>query len=234
MLTNRKDSVNLLLHLPKACHQIVDENQWICLKIFPRFTENERRNHCVNQTGDRLIHLSTNKMVLTVVLLSHPLFLVTITSRTRRVILLQMDSWFKSSIIAIHEKVCCFTPILHLNILFASRSTNAFLEFVEYEPYYFQQIRCLSGVEDEDYIAWYLLLLFPCDDIHLALCSSFMKTIKERLTEGGASGAFFFFTKDEKFIAKSCTFDEINHIRQSSFMLSKYFEENPESFITRL
>jgi hypothetical protein len=61
-----------------------------------------------------------------------------------------------------------------------------------------------------------------------------MKTIKERLTEGGASGAFFFFTKDEKFIAKSCTLDEIAHIRRSSLMLSKYFQENPESFITRV
>lgn len=70
--------------------------------------------------------------------------------------------------------------------------------------------------------------------IHLIPCRSFMKTIKERLTEGGASGAFFFFTKDEKFIAKSCTLDEIAHIRRSSLMLSKYFQENPESFITRV
>lgn len=61
-----------------------------------------------------------------------------------------------------------------------------------------------------------------------------MKTIKERLTEGGASGAFFFFTKDEKFIAKSCTLDEIAHIRRSSLMLAKYFHENPESFITKV
>jgi hypothetical protein len=65
-------------------------------------------------------------------------------------------------------------------------------------------------------------------------CRSFMKTIKERLTEGGASGAFFFFTKDENFIAKSCTLDEIAHIRRSSLMLAKYFHENPESFITKV
>jgi hypothetical protein len=64
--------------------------------------------------------------------------------------------------------------------------------------------------------------------------SSFKKTIKERLTEGGASGAFFFFTKDEKFIAKSCTLEEIAHIRRSSLMLANYFQENPESFITRV
>jgi hypothetical protein len=69
---------------------------------------------------------------------------------------------------------------------------------------------------------------------HPLCVRSFMKTIKERLTEGGASGAFFFFTKDEKFIAKSCTLDEIAHIRRSSLMLSKYFQDNPESFITRV
>eukprot|EP00602_Paraphysomonas_sp_CaronLab_P002811 CAMPEP_0185026992 /NCGR_PEP_ID=MMETSP1103-20130426/11740_1 /TAXON_ID=36769 /ORGANISM="Paraphysomonas bandaiensis, Strain Caron Lab Isolate" /LENGTH=1008 /DNA_ID=CAMNT_0027560801 /DNA_START=160 /DNA_END=3186 /DNA_ORIENTATION=- len=90
------------------------------------------------------------------------------------------------------------------------------VEFVEYEPYYFRQIRLSSGVEDTDYI------------------TSFMKTIKERLTEGGASGAFFFFTKDEKFISKSCTLDEIAHIRRSSLMLSRYFQENPDSFITKI
>lgn len=61
-----------------------------------------------------------------------------------------------------------------------------------------------------------------------------MKTIKERLTEGGASGAFFFFTKDERFIAKSCTTDEIAHIRRSAVLMAKYLEENPFSFITKV
>lgn len=61
-----------------------------------------------------------------------------------------------------------------------------------------------------------------------------MKTIKERLTEGGASGAFFFFTKDERFIAKSCTTDEIAHIRRSAVLMAHYLEENPYSFITKV
>jgi hypothetical protein len=69
---------------------------------------------------------------------------------------------------------------------------------------------------------------------HLFPHSSFKRTIKERLTEGGASGAFFFFTKDEKFIAKSCTLEEIAHIRRSSLILADYFQENPESFLTRV
>lgn len=63
---------------------------------------------------------------------------------------------------------------------------------------------------------------------------SFMATIKERLTEGGASGAFFFFTKDETFIAKSCTVEEFIHIRKSASILANYFEENPHSFITKV
>lgn len=45
---------------------------------------------------------------------------------------------------------------------------------------------------------------------------------------------FFFFTKDERFIAKSCTLEEITHIRRSSLMISNYFLENPDSFITRI
>jgi 1-phosphatidylinositol-4-phosphate 5-kinase len=87
---------------------------------------------------------------------------------------------------------------------------------VEFEPYYFRQIRLNDNVKDEEYI------------------QSFMKTIKERLTEGGASGAFFFFTKDERFIAKSCTTDEIAHIRRSAVSMAGYLEENPFSFITKI
>lgn len=90
------------------------------------------------------------------------------------------------------------------------------MEFVEFEPYYFRQIRLHDNVQDFDYI------------------NSFMKTIKERLTEGGASGAFFFFTKDERFIAKSCTTDEIAHIRRSAHQMEKYLSENPASFITKI
>ncbi len=61
-----------------------------------------------------------------------------------------------------------------------------------------------------------------------------MKTIKERLTEGGASGAFFFFTKDEKFIAKSCTTEEFLHIRRTAPKLADYFEQHSHSFITKV
>jgi 1-phosphatidylinositol-4-phosphate 5-kinase len=96
------------------------------------------------------------------------------------------------------------------------RFSDVSVEFVEFEPYYFRQIRLHDNVQDFDYI------------------NSFMKTIKERLTEGGASGAFFFFTKDERFIAKSCTTDEIAHIRRSAVQMEKYLSENPASFITKI
>jgi hypothetical protein len=84
-----------------------------------------------------------------------------------------------------------------------------------------------------------MMILQSChavSDIMSMSCSarSFMKTIKERLTEGGASGAFFFFTKDERFIAKSCTTDEIAHIRRSAVSMAKYLEDNPFSFITKV
>lgn len=96
------------------------------------------------------------------------------------------------------------------------RFSDVSVEFVEFEPYYFRQIRLHDNVQDADYI------------------NSFMKTIKERLTEGGASGAFFFFTKDERFIAKSCTTDEIAHIRRTAMAMEKYLAENPASFITKI
>ena len=76
--------------------------------------------------------------------------------------------------------------------------------------------------------------VFFCFVVITMLGRSFMKTIKERLTEGGASGAFFFFTKDERFIAKSCTTDEIAHIRRSAVLMSEYLEANPYSFITKV
>lgn len=97
-----------------------------------------------------------------------------------------------------------------------NRFSDVSVEFVEFEPYYFRKIRLNDNVADDAYIM------------------SFMKTIKERLTEGGASGAFFFFTKDERFIAKSCTTDEVAHIRRSAVVMAKYLEENPYSFITKI
>lgn len=62
----------------------------------------------------------------------------------------------------------------------------------------------------------------------------FATTIKERLTQGGASGAFFFFSKGEKFIAKSCSGEELDTLRNNAQAYADYMERNPDSCISRI
>ena len=95
-------------------------------------------------------------------------------------------------------------------------SFSDYVEFSEYCPYYFRQIRLASGISDDMFISY------------------FNSTVKERLTEGGASGAFFFFSKDEKFIAKSCTIEEMEIIRDNAEALSQYLVKNPTSYISEI
>jgi len=88
--------------------------------------------------------------------------------------------------------------------------------FTEYAPYSFRKIRLESGVSDHIYE------------------SSFKTTIKERLTEGGASGAFFFFSMGEKFLAKSCTETEMEMLVENAAKYASFLGANPNSFITRI
>eukprot|EP01038_Epipyxis_sp_PR26KG_P014040 gene14040-18831_t len=90
------------------------------------------------------------------------------------------------------------------------------VEFTEFQPYHFRRVRYSCGITDEIYI-------------HL-----FSTTIKERLSEGGASGAFFFFSRGEKFIAKSCTLSEIETLQSNAAQYADYLVANPESFISRI
>jgi hypothetical protein len=90
--------------------------------------------------------------------------------------------------------------------------------FIEEEPYHFQRVRKSQRVSDEDYI------------------EQFRTTIKERVTQGGASGAFFFFSRDEKFIAKSCTAEEfavlcVNAKRYADYLDS---EKGKNSYISKV
>ena len=66
------------------------------------------------------------------------------------------------------------------------------------------------------------------------LLSYFSTTVKERLTEGGASGAFFFFSKDEKFIAKSCTLAELETLRDNAKSFADYLTSNKYSYISKV
>jgi hypothetical protein len=97
---------------------------------------------------------------------------------------------------------------------------NAFendrVEFKELQPYYFQQIRKAYGVSKELY------------------AEEFSKSIKQRMTEGGASGAFFFFSKTDKFVGKSCTEEEMEVLVQNAQVYSEYMTGNINTFICKI
>lgn len=90
------------------------------------------------------------------------------------------------------------------------------VEFTEFQPYQFRRIRLSCGIDDEMFL------------------SAFSTTIKERLTEGGASGAFFFFSKGENFIAKSCTEEEVNTLTTNAIEYANFLVANPDSYISKI
>jgi hypothetical protein len=57
---------------------------------------------------------------------------------------------------------------------------------------------------------------------------------KVGVSESGASGAIFFFSKDNQFIAKSCTQEELQHLLSVASKLRDYFQENPHTLITQV
>lgn len=95
---------------------------------------------------------------------------------------------------------------------------NMTVEFEEFEPYHFRRVRMGAGISDEQYIYF------------------FNTTIKERLTDGGASGAFFFFSRDEIFIAKSCHYNELLVLTDNAKQYADYLEspEGKGSFISKI
>jgi hypothetical protein len=103
-----------------------------------------------------------------------------------------------------------------LRAIYAVDKSKYQITFEEYEPYYFRKIRLLFGVNDDLYM------------------EEFLTTIKERLTEGGASGAFFFFSKSESFIAKSCKRSELNQLRSMAKDYCDHMNTFPHSYITKV
>lgn len=57
---------------------------------------------------------------------------------------------------------------------------------------------------------------------------------KVGVSECGVSGAIFFFSRDNQFIAKSCTEEEMYHILSVAGSLKDYFRENPHTLITQV
>ena len=75
------------------------------------------------------------------------------------------------------------------------------------------------------------MCLLPCAGIY---AESFEKPIKLHLAEGGASNALFFFSECRKFIAKSCTAEEMTNVRTHASSLRDHFQTNRNSLITRI
>jgi predicted lipoprotein with Yx(FWY)xxD motif len=98
------------------------------------------------------------------------------------------------------------------------RSGTNVCTFIEYMPACFRRIRAAASISTDDYIA------------------QFRKTAKERITKGGASGAFFFFSNDDKFVAKSCSQSEFNMLLKYPPEFADYYEslEGKYSFIGRV
>jgi hypothetical protein len=67
-----------------------------------------------------------------------------------------------------------------------------------------------------------------------ALRRSFEKRIQNRVTEGGASNALFFYSQCNRFIAKSCTAQEMMQVRENATALRNYFVENKQTYITKV
>ncbi len=88
--------------------------------------------------------------------------------------------------------------------------------FTEYSGYYFKKIRATYGITDSIYY------------------TAFTRTIKERVNEGGASNAFFFYSDGEKFLAKSCSLSEIDVLRRNARKYVEYMCDNRDSLITKI
>ena len=146
-------------------------------------------------------------------------------------ILREEDPFFKSSYEVLRKKIQLLLKfvlqrevtekikrerLLFPSSLWQSSSMRYQIIFKDYEPFYFREIRTSFGISDSEYI------------------DEFMTAVKARLVEGGASGAFFFFSKNEKFIAKSCTATEVANIRKSAPLYYDYMKENRNSCICRI
>lgn len=90
------------------------------------------------------------------------------------------------------------------------------VEFTEFKPYYFRQIRLCAGISDDAFI------------------EAFKHTVKERLTEGGASGSFFFYSQGEKFVAKSLRRQDLDNLLGCVVPYSTHLLNNKNSLITKI
>lgn len=89
------------------------------------------------------------------------------------------------------------------------------LKFVDYKPEVFRQLRRLKGLESNDY------------------ARSWTATSRSSFSEG-ASGAFVFFSKDEKYIVKTTTKSEMRQLEALAEDYLQHLTANPDSFLLRI
>ena len=92
------------------------------------------------------------------------------------------------------------------------------VDFTVYEPYHFYRIRETAGISEMRFV------------------NAFKSVLKERLVQGGASGAFFFFSDAEQFIAKSCSKSEMETLVDNAGRFADYFSDsqNKNTFISKI
>lgn len=88
--------------------------------------------------------------------------------------------------------------------------------FYEYQCEYFRRIRAACNINPEAYT------------------KAFEKQLKARLTQGGASGALFFFSNCESYIAKSCSRAEREVVITNAKEYCEYLERYPNTKITKI
>jgi 1-phosphatidylinositol-4-phosphate 5-kinase len=88
------------------------------------------------------------------------------------------------------------------------------VKFKDYCPHVFARIRAAQNISVGSYV------------------KSLKKTAKEKLS-AGASGAFMFFTKDGRYIVKSCTPEELKCLLRILVHYAEYVVNNKGSFLTR-
>lgn len=90
------------------------------------------------------------------------------------------------------------------------------VEFVEFLPHEFRKIRLQAGLTDDYYQ-------------HI-----FTTTVKERATEGGASGALFFHSKDEICVAKAMSEEDFNALLSHAKEYVAHMIDNEDSYIAKI
>lgn len=105
-----------------------------------------------------------------------------------------------------------------LDNTFKSDEVLETVDFTAFKPYQFSRIRKAAGITEDMYI------------------NSFKSILKERLTQGGASGSFFFYSEHEYFIGKSCTQSEMSVLIDNAEKFANYMcdETNNATFISKI